>query len=130
MTWEQFFSNDVLWIILALIVLVGVVYLYNKDKDKNSDIDFTDLITVNGKLNDRKLARFGAWIVSTWGFVYLISHDKLSEWYFIGYMGAWVANALIGKMIKDPRDEDNYRNTNKPTKHPKQHQDEDFERQL
>jgi Na+/H+ antiporter NhaD/arsenite permease-like protein len=130
MTWEQFFSNDVLWIILALIVLVGVVYLYNKDRDKNSDIDFTDLITVNGKLNDRKLARFGAWIVSTWGFVYLISHDKLSEWYFIGYMGAWVANALIGKMIKDPRDEDNYRNTNKPIKKSKEEPAEDFERQL
>ena len=66
-----------------------------------------DLISVNGRLNERKVSRFGAWIISTWGFMYLILSSQLSEWYFVGYMGAWVANALIGKAIKDPNGEEN-----------------------
>lgn len=97
----SFLQNDLMYVILAFIVLIFSVYLYNLNKDKNSTINLVDLIAINGRLNERKVTRFGAWIVSTWGFVYLISLDKLTEWYFIGYMGAWVANALIGKVIKD-----------------------------
>ena len=37
----------------------------------------------------------------------LLADDKLTEWYFIGYMGAWVANALIGKTLVS-KDGDEY----------------------
>lgn len=113
MNWANIFTNDIMWIILAFVVVICFVYLYNLNNDDKSDISLVDLVTVDGKLNDRKLQRFGAWIVSTWGFIYLITIDKLSEWYFIGYMGAWVANALIGKMIKDPNNDDNRNLSNK-----------------
>jgi len=130
MNWSLFLSNDLMWVILGLIVLSGILYLYNLNNDNRSDIYLTDLITVNGKLSERKLTRFGAWIVSTWGFVYLISHDKLSEWYFIGYMGAWVANALIGKMVKDPNNEENSVVLERKIKIKKSEEDEEFERKL
>lgn len=129
MVWAQFFSNDFLWVILAIIIFSGMIYLYNLSNDDKTDINLTDLITINGKLSERKLTRFGAWIVSTWGFVYLISHDKLSEWYFIGYMGAWVANALIGKMIQDPNNEENVI-VEKKINVRKKEVEEDFERKL
>lgn len=103
---ELFLSNDVMWAILAFVVVLSAVWLYNLNKDNHSPINLIDLISVNGRINERKLSRFGAWIVSTWGFIYLISRGQLTEWYFIGYMGAWVANALIGKVIKDPNGEE------------------------
>ena len=91
--------------LIAMLVVIGV-YLYRQNEDKRNHVDLIDLVAVNGRLNERKFSRFGAWVVSTWGFIYLISQNTLSEWYFIGYMGAWVANALIGKAIKDPNNEE------------------------
>jgi hypothetical protein len=100
-------SNDIMYIILGFFVLGTIIFLWAQNRNNKNDIEVIDLIAVNGKLNERKISRFGAWIVSTWGFVYLIISDNLSEWYFIGYMGAWVANALIGKALsKDKDDED------------------------
>jgi hypothetical protein len=75
------------------------VYLYRLNADERSTIDIMDLVTVDGKLNDGKFIRLMTWIVSTWGFIYLIASQNLTEWYFIGYMGGWVANALIAKAI-------------------------------
>ena len=49
-----------------------------------------------------------SWIVSTWGFVYLIIQDRLDEWYFVGYMGVWVANAILAKKLSPAaKEEDN-----------------------
>lgn len=98
------FLEDVMYVILLLFFITGIIILWRLNRNPNNPLYLTDLISVDGKINERKLSRFGAWVVSTWGFVYLIIDDNLSEWYFIGYMGAWVANALIGKAIgsKDP----------------------------
>jgi hypothetical protein len=93
--------NELMFIILSVIMIVCSVYLYRLNADKKSKVYFLDLVCTNGVLNERKFSRFGVWIVSTWGFIYLIAMDRLTEWYFIGYMGAWVANALIGKAIQN-----------------------------
>lgn len=98
--------NDIMYIILAIFVIAGILILWRLNRDRNSPIDLIDLIAIDGKLNERKITRFGAWIVSTWGFVYLMIDGKFTEWYFLGYMGAWVANALIGKALKDKDYED------------------------
>ena len=51
--------------------------------------------------NHIKFTRFGAWIISTWGFVYIIvnSPTQFPEWYFVGYMTVWVGNAIMGKYV-------------------------------
>ena len=103
---EKLLSTNIMYVVLAFVILLVVIWLYNLNKDRDSTIDLADLVSVNGKLNERKLTRFGAWIVSTWGFVYLTTRDGLTEWYFIGYMGAWVANALIGKFLRDGNGDD------------------------
>jgi hypothetical protein len=104
-TMDDFIS--VILIFLFFVIAYNIVrWLYKLNKDKNNTIYFVDLITVNGRLNERKVCRFGAWLISTWGFMFLILNNQLSEWYFVGYMGAWVANALIGKAIKDPNGEE------------------------
>ena len=104
-TMDDFMS--VFLIFLFFVVSYSIVHwLYKLNKDKNNTVYFVDLITINGRLNERKVCRFGAWLISTWGFMFLILNNQLSEWYFVGYMGTWVANALIGKAIKDPNGEE------------------------
>ena len=104
-TMDDFMS--ILLIFLFFVIAYSIIHwLYKLNKDKNNTIYFVDLITVNGRLNERKVCRFGAWLISTWGFMFLILNNQLSEWYFVGYMGAWVVNALIGKAIKDPNGEE------------------------
>jgi hypothetical protein len=65
-----------------------------------------DLIVDNDKIQERKVTRLGTWIVSTWGFVYLIIQNRLDEWYFVGYMGVWVANAILSKKLSPTKEED------------------------
>ena len=89
--------DHVMYAILVGIMIFCVVAMYRLNADERSPINVMDLITENGKLSESKLIRFFTWIISSWGFIYLISDNKLTEWYFIGYMGAWVANALIDR---------------------------------
>ena len=110
-TWQSLFDavvtpQDVMYVILLVLAVSCIRWLWKQNDNCNSTINLADLVTINGRLNERKVSRFGAWIVSTWGFVYLIVTGKLTEWYFVGYMTAWVANALIGKALKDPNGEE------------------------
>ena len=90
--------------ILALVVFFLVFILYVWHRDSKSNIDLKDLICTNNRIDEKKFVRFGAWIVSTWGFVYLIVEERFSEWYFAGYMAAWVGSALIDKYISNSKE--------------------------
>lgn len=103
---SQFLSYDFMWVLLGFIFVVLVIWLYNLNKDPHNKISLIDLVATEGKLEERKITRFGAWIISSWGLVYLISINELKEWYFIAYMGAWVANALIGAYINNNKEVD------------------------
>ena len=89
--------DHVMYAILAVIMIFCVYAMYKLNADERSPINVMDLITENGKLSEPKMVRFFTWVISSWGFIYLISDNKLTEWYFIGYMSAWVANALIDR---------------------------------
>ncbi len=117
-------SNDIMYIILTAILVSCTIYLIRLNNNKRSSIYLLDLVTTAGILNERKLTRFLTWVVSTWGFIYLLADDKLTEWYFIGYMGAWVANALIGKTVID-RETSEYTNRAELDR-----KDREFERRL
>ena len=85
--------------VLILVVIFLVLLLWIWHRNSESNIDLKDLICSRGKIDEKKFVRFGAWIVSTWGFVYLIVEERFSEWYFMGYMTAWVGNALLDKYL-------------------------------
>lgn len=86
-----------LGLILAGTVLVMI--LWNWQRDRDNDVDIKDLICTNGRIDEKKFMRFTAFVVSTWGFIYLIVDQRFSEWYFAGYMAAWTGNALFEKWI-------------------------------
>lgn len=82
-------------LIMISVFVAWILWLYQRDS--NNHFDVKDLICRDGKVDEKKFTRFGAWIVSTWGFVYLILDDQFSEWYFTGYMAMWVGNAIADK---------------------------------
>lgn len=87
--------------VLALTVIFLLALLYVWHRDTKSNIDLKDLICKNDRLDEKKFTRLGAWIVSTWGFVYLILDDQFTEWYFAGYMTIWVGNAIFDKYLNN-----------------------------
>ena len=69
-------SNDIMYLILFLFLIGAIILFWRITSDRTTSLSFIDLIAIDGRLNERKITRFGAWIVSTWGFVYLIVADK------------------------------------------------------
>lgn len=90
-----------MWVFLAFLIIGFIMLLKAWNDDQGNDIVIADLICVDGKLNEPKMARFGAFVVSTWAFVYLVVTNGMTEWYFVGYMTAWVGNALFSKYMND-----------------------------
>jgi hypothetical protein len=85
--------------VLLLIAIIGIAVIWNLQRDQSNQVDIKDLICSEGRINEAKFSRFVAFMVSTWGFVYLILDQRFSEWYFVGYMAAWTGNALFNKWL-------------------------------
>lgn len=99
-------------LVIVVLFLLLLLWLWHRGSDNN--IDLKDLICSKGRIDEKKFVRFGAWIVSTWGFVYLIVEERFSEWYFMGYMAAWVGNAILDKYVNKPQEEiENERSKNR-----------------
>ena len=91
--------------ILVLVVIFLLTLLYVWHKDSKSKVDLKDLICKDGIIDEKKFTRFGSWIVSTWGFVYLILDDQFTEWYFTGYIAVWVGNVIVDKYVNNKNNE-------------------------
>lgn len=49
------------------------------------------------EVDPRRFRLTGAFLVMTFGFVWLVVHDKLTEWYFAGYGCMWVLEKVVDK---------------------------------
>ena len=92
-------------IVMSTVLLIGGVIvgvtLIRMHRDKSLPSLF-DLVTATDKagtvrLDARKCWEAGAFLTSTWAFVFLTAGGKLTEFYFTGYMGAWV----IARSMRD-----------------------------
>jgi hypothetical protein len=110
---EWFTVAHTMQLLLAILVLGTLYILVQLSRNPDDTLNIADLVTVNGRLDEKKFTRFGAWVVSTWAFVYLIVNkpDQFPEWYFVGYMGVWVSNAIFDKYMtaKEMNAETRYR---------------------
>lgn len=87
---------------LALTTLVCCIVLIQWHKNPKNTFDLTDtLIGEDGKASLYKIGQASALIVSTWAFIIMVQKDKLTEFYFYGYMGVWsginLAKNIFGK---------------------------------
>lgn len=86
-------------VIILLVILAGI--LAWKATHSNSNFDFASaFLDPDGKTSIGRIGIFTALSVSTWGFVYLILNDKMTEFYYTGYMGAWVLQGVGSKWLE------------------------------
>lgn len=100
---------DINWmgIILALfLIFVGVTLYLTQMKHDPFDLRYL-IIDETGQPSLHKTGQLFALFVSTWGFVYLTVHDKLSETYFGVYMTTWAATTIANKWIDSKSRVDN-----------------------
>ena len=120
---EWFTAAHTMQLLLAMLVIGTLYILIQLSRNPNDNLNLADLVTVNGRLDEKKFTRFGAWVVSTWAFVYLIvnSPGNFPEWYFVGYMGVWVSNAIFDKYMtaKEMNAETRYRRYDNATMIPR-----------
>jgi len=89
-----------MWFLLVLLMVFGIFLLMSWHNQRGNKFNMMDLITIDGKLEEAKMTRFIAFVISTWGFVFLITTGSFTEWYFMGYMAAWVGNALFNRYLR------------------------------
>ena len=96
-----FDKSNTLEILLFLLISMIIVTMITMSRNKDDEFDLKDLVSTNGKLNEKKFTRFGAWVISTWGFIYILINNpgNFPEWYFVGYMAVWVSNAIMDKWV-------------------------------
>jgi hypothetical protein len=92
-------ANHYMNLVIVIVAMIAMLVAWNIQRDKNNQIDLKDLVCKDGRINEAKFMRFCTFVVSTWGFVYLIVDQRFSEWYFAGYMAAWTGNALVNKWL-------------------------------
>ena len=101
---NYFTAANTMEILLAVMLLTILITLVRMTLNPSDSFDLKDLVSENGQLQERKFTRFGAWVISTWGFVYILVNNpgQFPEWYFVGYMTVWVGNAIMGKYMNTP----------------------------
>jgi multisubunit Na+/H+ antiporter MnhB subunit len=92
-------NNQMNWILGAIAVALAISFY--KAQKANNFFDLKEMFTdPDTKLTS--LTRFGtfvALVVSSWGFVYLVTSNSLTEMYFTIYMSIWTGTNLISKGI-------------------------------
>lgn len=93
-------------VVLLLLILISFAALAFLAQLKEDEFDVRDLLrdSKTGKLSLNSVSQFIALVVSTWGFVYVTLNDRLSDWFFWGYMAVWTSAAVAEKFINKSKD--------------------------
>lgn len=92
---------------LLIIALVCCVVLFRWHNSSTNTFDLTDvLVGPDGKASLYKIGQAAALLVSTWAFVIMVQRDKLTEFYFYGYMGIWSGINLIKNILNKPAEQE------------------------
>jgi len=102
--WWQIFvtkpEHMFMWFLLLSLLFMFLSIMWTYHKNKSNNINIMDLVSIDGKLDESKFNRFIAFVVSTWGFIWLLTTSQLKEWFFMAYMAAWVGNALFNRYLR------------------------------
>ena len=98
----QFFNvlsqvDRVEWVLLVATLLFG--YMLRHAQVAKDSFDLRDVLIdeTTGKVSLYKLGQLISLLLSSWGFVYLTIHDKLSESYFGLYMATWAGAHVLSQ---------------------------------
>ena len=77
-----FTAAHTMQLLLAMMIFLTIYILVKLSLNPHDNLNLSDLVTVNGRLDEKKFTRFGAWVISTWGFVYILVNKKLNIFIF------------------------------------------------
>jgi hypothetical protein len=87
-------------LVLGLLVLLAGFISYRASHSPKSKFDFSEaFLDESGKTSLSRICTFVALAVSTWAMVALVQMDKLTEWFYVAYLGAFVVNGVAHKFL-------------------------------
>ena len=94
-------ATDAALLIVAL-VIAWSFYRAHRSKDGSfANVNLLDIIMENGRPSRIACAFMATLLVTSWVIVRLTIENKMTEGYFIGYGGMWVA-PIIARMFGTP----------------------------
>lgn len=90
---EHFTPSLIALTVMAVLIIV-VVWSWHRDKDSNFQLQQVIVDNTTNKISIEKVGYMTALAIGSWGFVALTLNDKLSEWYAMAYLGAFVIGRL------------------------------------
>ena len=99
MTLRMFLENPLdvpllQWTLFSILVACLITGIYLQMRDDPIDLRWLILERTN-KPSLPKIGQCVALLVSTWGFVILVTKGQLTEMYFLGYMTVWSGSAAL-----------------------------------
>lgn len=98
--------------IIGVLIVCIMWYAIHKWSEDPQYINFSMFYCVTNKdgfPDNAKLREWGAFIISSYGFLWMLWDKQMTEWYFVGYMTVWVgaaAYALKKKIDGNPAPND------------------------
>lgn len=86
-------------LLLAIMCAIGVLIYAQYRKD---DFDLRSLVVdpKTGKPSVHQLGQLTALVISSWGLIVLVLHDKLTEVYFTTYMAVWAGSNTLDRLLR------------------------------
>lgn len=93
-------TNPMAFALVLIILLIVVLLLLVQLRKDTYDLRYLILDTESKQPSIYKIGQLFALLVSTWGFVYLTLHDRLTEFYFTAYMSIWAVTNVGNNMFQ------------------------------
>jgi hypothetical protein len=91
---ENYIMGGLLFLLLAVAWRISARASRNPDNKFDLSESFID---DNGKTSMARISVFVALVVSTWVLVALVVTNRLTEWFYTAYIGAFVINGIGSK---------------------------------
>ncbi len=96
-------AKSIMSITLGIVVLVVVISILRRSKLIESKIDLDDLLLGDdGKLSKAAAVMMGAFLLTSWGMVYMWLTKTMTETYFNGFLLAWVVPSVTKLIVNRP----------------------------
>lgn len=91
-------KTDLMLIVLGIGCLCALLILWRAHRSHSIQFNAFDLLLENGRVSKIAVAFMMVLCVSTWVIVNLTISGKLTEGYYLAYMGSWVT-PLVAKVV-------------------------------
>jgi len=96
--------ETIMYAVLIFFIVWLIAATMRRSRDPHSLLSIEDLLLGDdGRISKTATVMFGAFLLTTWMMIYMLSADKMTEGYMTIYVGAWVAPA-VAKIVSAPKE--------------------------